>query len=300
MAAPILPDEFQNQLDEQSLKYRFFIHTQRYAEAEKIARDLYDSMVTWQNNLGRLHKGFPLHNIGYALHYQEKHQEALYFFMLAYIEDLLSADDLVKANDLPAGKTLIEGYKYNSDFLKLIRDKVAELKTEGKPLPERPEAILLSAKGTTDIPGLITVLPKERPVRTLRNFGSDWDKRVFIGGSGGLPDMFDEIAKAVEKLGYDPVIAVRFENPNGMSPYYKCLLILHSCKYAIFDLTQQRGQLLEVERSTDYGVRTLLVWNAHEASPITSMLTFKERGFKYYAFEDTSELEEVIRDFLQE
>jgi len=240
-----------------------------------------------------------------------KKEDALRFFLIAYIEDLLSADNEDEADLTPAGRTLIQGYKYEPRFLQYLKDMIRGLKASGE-YPPSPELILdeiqkkfpkrVAIEFKTAL-GLITVpteVVKKPPMRTLRNFDTDWADRVFVGGSGGLIAEFNWIRKIVDKLGYDPIVAVEFDMPEGMTVYRKCLLLLHNCKYAIFDLTEQKGQLLEVERTTDYGVDTLLVWQRYKDDTITQMLrgSLHERQFRYGTYEDFDELEGIISDFL--
>ena len=83
MAAPTLPEEAQREFDHTAGKFAFLIHTQQYPEARNIVTELFDKMLKWQKEYGRrFHKGYPVHNIGYALHLQNEHDEALKYFIL--------------------------------------------------------------------------------------------------------------------------------------------------------------------------------------------------------------------------
>ena len=100
MAYPTLPEEAQKELDNVAAKYSFFIHTQQYPEAQNIITDLFHKMLSWQEKYGqRFHKGYAIHNIGYTLYLQNNYKDALKYFILAYIEDLLSADRLEEADE---------------------------------------------------------------------------------------------------------------------------------------------------------------------------------------------------------
>lgn len=312
MAHPPLPEDEQTEFDEMAKAYSYLIHTHKYDEALGVVQNLHTRMIDWQEKSGRrLHKGYPIHNIGYTLYLMNKTEEAPRYFLLAYIEDLLSADNADEADLTPAGRTLIQGYKYDPGFIQLLKDITNGLKKSNK-YPPHPEMILDEAikefvprtrvEFKTTL-GLITVPPKavkERPIRTFRNFDSEWEDRVFIGGSGGLIVEFNQIRNIVKQLGYDPIVAVEFDMPKEMTVYRKCLLLLHNCKFAIFDLTEQKGQLLEVERTTDYGVKTLLVWQRYKDDTITQMLksSLHERGFKADTYENFDELEGIIGKFL--
>jgi len=191
MTAPTLPEKAQIELDAMARKYSVCIHTQAYDEALEIMRTLHTKMLGWQQEYGnRFHKGYPIHNIGYTLYLENKHQEALKYFIWAYIEDLISADDENQADSTPAGQTLIIGYRYNPDVLSLLKQTVSRLKREGK-IPYTPEDIVkqlvVSEPGyAKDLQGIIAVRLAERSLRKFTKFESDWTGRVFIGGSSCL------------------------------------------------------------------------------------------------------------------
>ena len=86
-----------------------------------------------------------------------------------------------------------------------------------------------------------------------------------------------------------------------MTIYHKCLTLLHSCKYAIFDLSEQAGQLVEVERAPDYGVKTLVIWPINKELSITQMLKscLEDRRIEYNSYTKFSELDSIFHDFLK-
>lgn len=302
MAYPTLPEEAQKELDDVARKYTFFIHTQQYPEALSIITDLYNKMLAWQQKYGqRFHKGYPIHNIGYILYRQNKTEDALKYFILAYIEDLLSAERAEEADATPAGQTLLQGYKYSPESLELLKQKVTELKNEGR-IPLQPEQVIHELEESKtdykDLQAKITVEPRSR---RFTIFDSQWETRVFIGGSGDAT--INYMRDIVEKIGdYDPVVAVDFDMPKAMTIYHKCLVLLHSCKYAIFDLSIPGGQIIEIERAPDYGVKTLAVWQADKERSITQVLKscLGDRQIKYKSYTGFPELEGIFREFLQE
>jgi hypothetical protein len=306
MAYPKLPEKAQRELDNIEREYFFFIHTHQYLKAQKIITDLFNTMLSWQKEYGqRFHKGLPIHNIGYALYLQNKHDKALKYFILAYIEDLLSTESPEEADVTPAGQTLLLRYKLSPDLLLPLKQIVAERKKQNK-IPLHPAEVLEELEESK--PGYYEediedkkVEPEEHHSRKFTVFDSEWAERVFIGGSGGLSPIIEYMRNMVEKLGYDPVVAEDFDMPKGMSIYHKCLLLLHSCKYAIFDLSEQAGQLLEVERATEYGVKMLIVWPVNKEESITQMLksSLDRRGIKYKAYMKFEEMENIFRDFLK-
>lgn len=311
MRYPKLPPEYEEEVNKASIKYTFNMKLGKYPYALKIAQKLYKKMLVWQNRGGgRFHKGYPLHNIGYTLFHQGKPDDALEFFLLAYIEDLISADNEDEADFTPAGKTLILGYKYDRKILESLKKLVAFSKEHGETIfgPERildklkktPDVTKVKYEDKYDVQGVIEVKPKKLKIRTLRDFGSDWDERVFIGGSGELSIIIDLIKKIIEKLGYDPIVANEFQEYKDLTIYHKCLLLLHSSKYAVFDLSDTRGQMDELERTTDYGVKTLIILSKGKEKYLSQMVTSKleYRNLSYETYKDEQQMEEIISNFL--
>jgi len=283
MAAPILPEELQAELDNIAGKYIICIHTQQYNVAQSIITDLYNRMLSWQDkHRQRFHKGFPIHNIGYTLFLQKKYPEARRYFILAYIEDLLSADKEDEADALPAGQALLLGYHFTPQLLQILKRKVKELKGQGK-MPLKPDEVVKeleeSKTSYRDIEGKVTVVQKEAPLRPFTAFDMGWEKRVFVGGSIGLKFIIDKIADIVGELGYEPIVCDHFDAPKEMENDVrrKCLILLNNCKYAIFDVTEHKGQLLEIERVPEYEVLTLVVCADTKQKDITEMVKSLER-----------------------
>lgn len=302
MAAPILPKEAQIEFDCQAREYSIFIYAQQYDSALIIIRKLYDKMLGWQEKYHkRFHKGYPIHNIGYTLYLQNNIPDALKYFILAYIEDLLSAESEDEADSTPAGQALIVGYRLSSELLQLLKQKVHQLKEQDR-IPLKPEEVIQAVEeSSTDymnLKGRITVVPKS--LRKFAIFESEWDKRVFVGGGIGLEFLIKEIAKIVQSLGYDPIVCSDFETPMGMGVHRKCLMLLHNCKYAIFDVAEQVGQLMELERVSDYEVKNLVIWPQNKDKAITEMLKshINVQQFNRESYARTADFEDIIHRFL--
>jgi hypothetical protein len=62
----------------------------------------------------------------------------------------------------------------------------------------------------------------------------------------------------VAKLGFTPVVMARTIIPQGKTHHHS-LMMLHTCKYAIIDVTEEAGQLMELERTFDYEIEPLVV-----------------------------------------
>lgn len=305
MAAPSLPDEAQRHLDNVARRFELCIHTQDYDTALSLVQDLYSKMLDWQRQHNkRFHKGYPLHNIGYTS-YLLNRPDALKYFTLAYIEDLLSADTEDEADATPAGRTLLGAYKMSRESLASLKQTVSHLKTAGS-IPDEPAKVIEELGETQDrYVGLLGQkakhLEQKRASRNFMQFDSPWDKRVFVGGSAVLGPIIEEMRKVITSLGFDPVIPVDFDMPPGMTIYHKCLALLHACKYAVFDVSEQAGQMLEMDRAPEYAVQTIAVWSRNSEFRITEMLKSRlyDRGIPCKPYDTFDEMKTVLGEFFQ-
>ncbi len=98
---------------------------------------------------------------------------------------------------------------------------------------------------------------------------------------------------------FEPVIVDDFDVAEAMIRDYS-LMLLHTCRHAIFDVTVAGGQYFEIERTGDYGIRSLLVFSADSANrtnPFTSgakMLT----KWDLKAYRDDDDLERLVTEYL--
>ncbi|MFC1871320.1 hypothetical protein ACFLYF_02835 [Chloroflexota bacterium] len=298
MAYPRIPGDVQEEIDTVAEKYTFYIHTQQYTAAEELATNLYNKMLGWQTQYEkRLHKGYPLHCIGYALDFQSR-AEALKYFLLAYIEDLLSVDIDDAADLLPAGQTLLIN-KEVPDVLKRLKQAVAELKKRGS-IPFVPEEVIGELGGAwRDVRARIAAGHRGYRLRKPPVFDPNCKRedRVFIGVSGKLQPTLNYIRDMVTKLGYHPVVPFDFPVPEGMDISRKCSILLLTCKHGIFDLSEETGQLIEIEKLHQYDVQTLLVWPKGKEAEISAMLNGQAK--RAVSYERFTELENTFREFLQ-
>jgi hypothetical protein len=102
--------------------------------------------------------------------------------------------------------------------------------------------------------------------------GTRWT-RVFLGGSYVEHErrLLDDLALVVRDAGLDAVIA----DPYDMADeelHDVTLYLLHSCRLAVFECSLPSGALMEVERSLDYGLRSLILFRRSSRGP-SPMLT---------------------------
>jgi hypothetical protein len=307
MAYPKLPEEAQNELDNMAREYALRMYAQDYDSALATVTRLYEKMLHWQSKYRqRFHKGYPIHNIGYTLYRKNKVEDALKYFILAYIEDLISAESENEADSTPAGRMLIEGYGLDPNLLSVLKQKVQKLKKQNN-IPLTPEEVLQEKEAERAYESykdvgtrFILVETQEEQRRPFAKFESDWEKRVFVGGSFGLYNTLDHIARIVRRLGFDPIVSLNFLTPQGVETHQKCLTLLHCCKYAIFDLSEQAGQLMELERVKDYDIKALVIWPKNKEHAVTQMLKTlsPSKGIEYKSYVTNEDIDKVVQEFL--
>lgn len=284
------------------------IHLEKYADGERIFSEQYQLLFEAQDQEKRpIHKGTPLHNRGLALFYLEKQEEAIRSILLAYIEDTLSMEyDLEdNADRAPAASVLRDIFYFRLRILREIKAVSAEIKASGKWNEARdPECILSAVAERLNFDSNRLVEQCERPLpqigKPLLGFPQPREKRVFIGTNYDAKPDFIPIAKeAVIGKGYTPVVVAEFGVEPGTT-HDTSLTLLHTCKYAVFDITVPGGQLMEIERARDYRVEVLLLRAAlspSEQQPrISEMLTTLGCTIEYYS--DPTDVQNMIQKFL--
>lgn len=312
MTYPTLPEDLQQLIDKVAFVYEPAMAAGRqYQEAMDAYKELYEKIKAKQPPNGRYHKGYPLHNIGYTMFRLGNGVPALHYFILAYIEDLLSENkgEEEKANDTAAGKFLRQIYKVRESYLKTLQEIVFNMKESGITVSD-PETILTDltelSKSTKeykkDMAKLIEKFPDSSPIekRIPGMFDKIWEKRVFIGASYKELYVINSIKTIVEQKGYEPIVALDFDIPSTLIHHHS-LMLLHECKYAIFDLSQEAGQLMEIERVIDYEIKTIAVYQAAGGDPkITEMLKahLTAMNIPTRAYCNNEELTGIINSFL--
>lgn len=130
-----------------------------------------------------------------------------------------------------------------------------------------------------------------------------WERRVFVGGNyRDQLTILNEIKTLVKSLGYDPVLALDFDIPEGMAHHHS-LMLLHECEKAIFEISSEAGQLMEIERLRDYQISPLIIYQSaksDESPRVTQMLRalLASLGFEPKAYSTVEELKQVVEDYL--
>lgn len=300
-----LPPDLNQRFQGMWLANGSLVSSRQYDEARSGFKNIYKMLLDKQPDKSRYHKGHVLHQIGIILVESGNPSEALRYFILAYIEDLLSAKrgEEDKADDTPAGRTLRGGYTVNEAALRQLKDIVREEKSSGLVIQD-PESVLTKlaqGKSPADITQSMSTPDLEVGKRKPGEFELDWEKRVFVGGnySSHLSEIND-IKRVCHEMGYDPVIALEFETPQKLL-HHHALMLLHECSKAIFEVTDTAGQLMEIERLRDYGYKQKDVLIVSQADAhLTGMLTplLNAEGYEVHRYSCNSELIKLVKGFL--
>ena len=95
--------------------------------------------------------------------------------------------------------------------------------------------------------------------------------RVFVGGSyhSEMRSRLDGIKTAVREAGFFPIVADEVSLQNTSDIHHETMVLLHSCRLAIFELSRPSRAFMEIERVADYGTQTLILFNAPKESEYT-------------------------------
>lgn len=205
----------------------------------------------------RFHKGFPLHNMGVCKFWRGQAELSRTNFLTAFIEDVLSypGDDWMA---LPAARNLTGLFAISAPDLSQLAARIRNMNAAGADVAN-PVVVFAQLGLATRFPGEQTpqVAPaKKKPGRFL----TDWKHRIFIGGSySGQVAELNYIAAICRNAGHDPVIEFEFEVPPDLVHHHG-LMLLHECRLAIFEVSTEAGQLMELERARDYGINPLVLY----------------------------------------
>jgi hypothetical protein len=225
---------------------------------------------------------------------------------MCFIEDALSRAEESPAHmdelDRPASHNLVYVFAVPgpvvADYARWIRLKVAS----GAAV--RDPATLL-ADPHTDY--LLKTAPASTGKRIPGIFNSPMERRVFVGGFYG-DGLLDRILKPVRDeanaAGYDGVLADDFSIPAGMDIDEHALMLLASCRHAVFDFTERGGQedefghLPDTMKSRSLVVYDIRVPGAPKVSGGMTISKMKRWGISARPFADEADLKTIVRNFL--
>lgn len=286
------------------------LYVGNYIDAVRLFRELYGLLFRTQKEENRpIHKGAPLYNLGITLFAGGQTDQAIYKILLAYVEDTLNVGyDLEdNADRAPAANMLRAVFYLNLRILREIKILAAEIKASGQwNMARDPEPLLkkIAKRLKFDINRLSEQCERGVPQPgTMMTLGlrQPPERRVFIGTNyDSNPGVIPIAKEGVFRRGYEPVIVSEAGfPPNAPDIHDKSLMLLHTCKWAIIDVTHPGGQFIEVERTRDYGVKLLLVRQALDPSkppPVSAMVSTIGHKIEYY--KDPRDLIKIIAGFL--
>ena len=302
-----LPQDLQQEFDSLARGGFTAIRERNFLHARATFKLLYEILVDRQSAGQSYHKGLPLHNWGVAMLLYLEPLEALKLFLLAYAEDVLTAayDLEDEADDMPAGQAIRLVYQVRDDLTTAIKKFARDGKRRGGYVPGDPQLILTAALNVVGcrIEEAASTMP-ELAKRSANNLESLWEKRLFVGGSYASQfAVLNEIKKEVMRWGYDPILASEFDMPPDLI-HHHTLMLLHNCEFAIFDISSEAGQLLEVERLRDYEIEPLFVYQRHpdHSEPrISAMLAtlIRQRGYETKSYSDIQQVRDHVKAYLE-
>lgn len=130
-----------------------------------------------------------------------------------------------------------------------------------------------------------------------------YEMRVFVGGNYDSMSRLRDIKAAVFALraGFVPILPYDdFQLRRGEIHDWD-LRLLHNCKYAIFDVTDPRGELMEIGRCAEYKCHTLLVYDSREPIPeppkVRTML-LESGEHEHHSYGCREDLNTIVEEFL--
>ncbi len=248
-----------------------------------------------------VHKGPLYYYIGRTYLFKDERHNAISNFLKSYVEDvLLEFDGKMKhyyANDGAA-------YKILNNFYKVMPEAFHRLRERCRKYPDCKDAQeILNGVGFSKIKARWIRSFKRWPYKDKTSklgFPEDWEKRVFIGGPHkriqSLVRIKDAVAYTPSKpVSFTPIIANEvYFGKDEKEVHDKILLLIHTCKYAIFEITEQAGQLLELERTRDYNNKVLALYT--RSPKYSGML----KGMDWITIKHYTEgnLDNIVKKFL--
>jgi hypothetical protein len=307
-----IPNELAARLDPLYMAGAVSLNSRRWSLAFDAFNEAYRLMLDGQPETGRFHKGLPLHNMGLAKLLGGEPAGGLAYTLQAFLEDSISraeeSPDKPTELEMPAARNLVYVFGLPLGGVAGLSQRVRELFSQSD--DQQKDRLLRDpqvAAQELEVDDLATVGATTEPepvvaCRITGQFGSIWDRRVFIGAScrGQLAEV-EEIAQEVRSRGFDPVIELEFDVPEPLI-HHHALMLLHECRWAVFEVTTEAGQLMELERTRDYGIRPLVVYQGTDQHGRASMMVetllsrLGQRGEKYASI---AQLRHLVGEYLE-
>lgn len=278
----------------------------------------YKALTLYQKERGKevhVHKGHVLANIGF-IYAQLDPRESMKYYLLAYIEDILSERKEGRARFTSAFQALTKGFGFSEERIasieKLVRQGVIEGRDQSLPeneleIIEKSGVVKKEQAKEIDKTDLESSTETPAPKKSIDKLPGSYTNRVFVGGSSADENTLRQIGDYLENLGLTPIIALDYERPHDerstlLLNYHDLdILLFHNCRWAIFELSTPASQLEEITWSIrifnkeTYGVKT--VRSPKLSDHIHDL--FKELGgkcAKIFMYRENSELEKYLKE----
>lgn len=200
-------------------------------------------------------------------------------------------------------EVLIENLKYVHRLYVAGNISLEEFEKRKKDIDERLQLMDRIADATREEESIRKEHEAVRPYN-IDKLPLPFSKRVFVGGSYKDLPTLRQIAKYLEEKKFMPIIALDFDRPKDMTTHDFDLLLLHNCKYAVFELSIPAGQYIEVEGAFSYGIKTYGVCKAREKGSLESKKListmvrdlFDKINQKIYYYSDFKQLRKIIHN----
>lgn len=313
-----VPENIQEEARKLEFEGLISLHGQNFEKARELFQKEYNLFFETQDKIDRpIHKGGPLHNLGLAFFFSKDVDKSVYYFLLAYVEDTLQTDYDFEdnADRAPAAINLRDVFLLDLRILRQIKSLSRERKEQGFWNKKRnPQDIL---KAVTDaLKWNISKLSEHcgripQLGKMIVGFPQPKELRVFIGTNydvniGVIPLVKEGIIRKnlTESKGYVPITVLDvFVPPDATHDI--SLLLLHTCGFAIVDVSHPGGQFVEIERIRDYGIpskNVLLVRQAAKPIDPQKLPNISEMistlGYRIEYYFDPRELIAITQSFL--
>jgi len=256
-----------------------------------------------------IHKGVPYHMLGLAHLYAERIDEAFWNVLLAYIEDTLNVGHGLEqeADSAPAGRLLVQFFQIDAGHLSSIKDYVVKIKISrlwGR--ARDPVEVLRETSPKSAVKddfrnwyNFAMALAKTAVLARKKDLGFKWIKRVFIGGNYyGNMETLRKIADIVKAKKFIPVIVNDYRIPDEGLINHHSLMLLHTCRLAIFELSVAGGQYFEIARVNEYDIPTLGLYRQDSPYWKSSMLVTMSGRIAFKSYGSDAELKDRTEYFL--
>lgn len=320
MLLEALPASLRQEVAEANEASRQAAAAGQWERVVELQEGVYRAMLEAQSEGRRIHKGGPLMSIGSALLAGGDPDQALDWVLQAFVEDVLSRaeenPDSIDELSRPAAMTLLFNFGLRGpalvDLAVRLRRRVADhvlwrrpdeaLRDEPFAVPRAETVARQSGQAQAAIQQVAGSASRIAPWRLPGLFGTHHEDRVFVGGSYGKEFLGSLliIRDTLRAEGLDGVLAAEFKRPGRTAEtnYDDALLLLRSCRWAVFDVSERSGQLHEVQDAVSLGMGGQVLMLRSSASSRPSDMTTgaaRKLGTKIRTYVGPAELQMLVR-----